>query len=293
MSNNIKAIQLALLSTAFFTIANAMIKMATSDFHVFQIIIFRQSIILLATMPAIIRTWPNTLKTKRPLAHIVRLSGASTGMIGGMIAVSGLPLATATTLGFAKIMFLAILAFLFLKESLGPHRVGAIIVGFLGVLLVMRPDVDGMINPYTLVAVLAAVGSAVASASVRSLTRTDSTETLLAYQALAIGILAAIPLYWVWQQPDWQGLLFLISIGLVSTIAQWLGIVSYRYGEASLVGSIDYMNLVYASFLGYFIFSEIPDKQTIAGAVLIIGASAYIMHREALNKKRKRLEERP
>lgn len=292
MSNTTKAIVLALLSTAFFTAANAMIKVAADDYHVFQLIFFRQSIILLSTMPAILRNWPATLKTKRPIPHMLRLGGGFTGMICGMVALSGLPLANATTLGFAKIMFLAIIAFLFLKESLGPHRVGGIIIGFLGVLLVMRPDVGGMINQYSLIAILAALGGAISAAGVRALSHTESPQTLLAYQALAFGIVAAIPLYWVWHQPDLQGFLFLIAFGLISTIAQWLGVLSFRFGEASVVGNIDYMNLVYATAFGYLLFDEIPDWQTMAGAGLIIGASAYIMHRESL-KRRKALPPAP
>ncbi len=201
-------------------------------------------------------------------------------------AVEFLPLTTAITLGFAQVFFVAVLAFLFLEEKVGIHRMVAVVMGFLGVLVVMRPGVEGIINPYTLIPVLGALGAAVAITSVRKLSQTESTATLLAYQAIFVGLLSGIPLFWLWTTPNFEGWLLLITMGVLATAGNWIGVKALRMGEASVVGNIEYVKLVYAAILGYFIFSEVPDAHTILGALVIIASSLYILHRESSNRNK-------
>ena len=108
---------------------------------------------------------------------------------------------------------------------------------------------------------------------------------MLVYQAVFVGTLAGVPLVWLWVTPDLAGLLFLLSMGILATVGQWVGVQALRLGEASVVGNIEYVKLIYAAVLGYLLFNEVPDVYTIAGAVIIVGSSAYIFHRETLQKK--------
>ena len=130
---------------------------------------------------------------------------------------------------------------------------------------------------------LARIGVAVIS--VHKLSQTESTTTLLVYQAVFIGLLAGVPLFWLWKTPDIVGLLLLLSMGFIATAAQWIGVKALRLGEASVIGNIQYTQLIYAAILGYFIFDEVPDLITLIGAAIIIGSALYIVHREAIRKR--------
>lgn len=112
-------------------------------------------------------------------------------------AVAVLPFTTAITLAFAQVFFVALLAMWFLKEPVGWQRITAVLVGFIGVVVVMRPGVDGLINILALIPLAGAVGAAFAVISVRRLSQTESTATLLFYQATFVGLLAGIPLIWL------------------------------------------------------------------------------------------------
>ncbi|OED35013.1 hypothetical protein AB833_31655 [Chromatiales bacterium (ex Bugula neritina AB1)] len=109
----------------------------------------------------------------------------------------------------------------------------------------------------------------------------------MVYQALFVGILAAIPLYWLWVTPDLSGLLFLLAMGALTTCGQWIGVKALRLADASVIGNIQYVQLVYASILGFLLFDEIPDSYTMAGAAIIIASSIYILHRESQFKTNK------
>jgi drug/metabolite transporter (DMT)-like permease len=151
----------------------------------------------------------------------------------------------------------------------------------------MRPGVEGIVDVHVFIPLLGALGAAMAMSSVRKLSQTESTATLLVYQALFVGVLAGVPLFWLWVTPDLTGTLFLLTMGVSAATANWIGVKALRLGEASVIGNIQYMQLVYAAFLGFGLFGEVPDIYTIVGAVVIIGSSIYIFHRAALSKTKK------
>ncbi len=279
-TDNIDGILWALLAAALFSSVAAMAKVAVAEYHVLQILFFRQIIVFLSSLPSIKKSFPQSLKTHYPGIHMLRLMGAFVALSCGIWSVAVLPLTTAITLAFAQVFFVAILALFFLKEAVGAHRLGAVIVGFIGVIIVMRPGVDGLINSYALIPIVGAIGAAVAVTSVRKLAATESTATLLVYQALFVGALAGVPLYWLWVTPDLSGLLLLLTMGVLATVGQWVGVKALRLGEASVVGPIEYSKLIYAAILGFMLFNEVPDGFTITGAVVIIGSSIYIFQRE-------------
>lgn len=285
VTENIQGILWALLATGLFAIVAAMAKVAVNEYHVLQILFFRQIVVFLSSLPSIAKSFPQSLKTKHPLMHAVRLFGAFVALSTSIWAVAVLPLTTAITLAFAQVFFVALLAMWFLKEPVGVYRIGAVIVGFIGVVVVMRPGVDGLINLYALIPLLGAVGAAFAVISVRQLSQSESTATLLVYQAVFVGVLAGVPLFWLWVTPDIAGLAFLLSMGVLATVGQWVGVKALRLGEASVIGNIQYTQLIYATVLGYALFGEIPDAYTLIGAAIIIGSALFIIHREAARKR--------
>jgi len=285
MHDNIRGILWALISAALFATVAAMAKVAVTQYHVLQILFFRQAIVFLSSLPSITRNLPQSLKTQRPALHLLRLTGAFVALSASIWAVAVLPLTTAITLAFAQVFFVALLAMRFLGEPVGAHRLGAVAVGFIGVVVVMQPSVDGLINVYALIPLAGAVGAAFAVISVRTLSQTESTATLLLYQALFVGALAGIPLFWFWTTPDLPGLLLLLAMGILATMGQWVAVKALRLGEASVIGNIQYTQLIYAAILGYAMFGETPDSHTLLGAAIIIASALYIVHRETLKKR--------
>jgi len=282
MSDNAKGLLWALLASGLYAVVAAMAKIAALEFHVLQILFFRQMVVFASTLPMLLNSFPQSLVTRHPGLHALRLIGAFIALSCGIWAVAVLPLTTATTLGFAQVFFVALLALLFLREPVGVHRIAAIAVGFVGVTVAMRPGIDGLIDPRALIPLLAAFGAALAVIAVRKLSQTESTATLLVYQSLFIGLLSGLPLFWFWATPTPTETLFLLAMGVLAALGQWIGVRALRLGEASLIGSVQYTQLAYAALLGLVLFSELPDSHTLIGAGIIISAAAYIFHREAL-----------
>jgi len=281
MAANQRAVLLAFVATAMFAIASAMVKNSVVTYPVLQILFIRQIMVGLSVLPSTVRTFPHNLKTRYPGLHAIRLAGAFAALSMGMWAVAELPLTTATVLAFSQVFLVVLLAALFLKEQIHAYRATAIAVGFAGVIVVIRPGTAGMFDLNALIAIASAAGAAVAIISVRKLSQTESTEALLSYQALFVGLASGIPMLWLWVQPTPGDFAFMLVIGIVATIGQWLGIMSLRTGEASVVGSIEYMKLVYAAILGFLFFAEIPDKYTLAGAALIVISAIFMLKKEA------------
>ena len=281
LPGNVRGTMFALAAAAMFTIATALVKFAAKDYHVMQILLFRQIVMLTFVLPVLIKHFPHSLKTRRPGLHLLRLSGALAALTLSFTAVAHLPLATAISFSFTKTLFVTLFAAVFLGEAVGWRRLLAALTGFAGMLIILRPDAGSAVSFYALLAIAAAIGAATAATCVRALTSTESTATLLSYQAIFVGLLVAIPSIFVWQNPDMTGLIVLVAIGVVSLVAQWLGVQSYRAGEVSVVTGMEYTKLIYASLIGIFIFSEWPDGKTLIGAAIIISASAFTIWRES------------
>lgn len=280
LNDNTRGILWALGAAACFATVAAMAKGAVDEFHVLQILFFRQMVVFASTLPTVARTLPDSLKTKHPGWHALRLAGAFASLACGIWAVAVLPLTTATTLGFANVFFVALLAMWFLNERVGWHRIAAIVAGFIGVVIVMRPGVDAGVATYAVIPLGAALGAAVARLAVRKLSQTESTATLLVYQSLFVGVMSGVPLLWLWVTPGFFDVVYLLTMGVLATLGQWIGIKALRLGEASVVSSIDYTQLIYAAVLGFAVFGEVPDLYTVVGACVIVGAAVYMFHRE-------------
>ena len=284
MSTNSQAALWALVATALFSIALAMAKHASVElgYHALQILLFRQVVVLISALPAIVHTPRRAPRSAALGLHAIRLIGAFAALSIGVWAAALLPLVTVTTLFFTQVFFISLLGAWFLGERIGPHRVTAIAVGFAGVLIVMNPGAEMLSNPWALLPVLGALGAAVAVICVRKLSQTESTASLLTAQAIVIGLAAALPMPWVWKTPDIEGLTHLVAMGAIAAAAQWTGVRALRLGEASLLGNIEYVKLVYASAIGFFWFAEAPEPHAILGAAVIVASTAYLLHRERL-----------
>ena len=195
-----------------------------------------------------------------------------------------MPLAEATALGFAKSFFVTIFAVIVLKETVGVYRWSAVAIGFIGVLIMLRPGTESF-SVYGLMAVIGAASAGFVMVIIRLLSRSDSPNTILMFQAVGVAIVMIVPAILNWVPPTPREWAILAAIGFVSFFAQKANIYAFKFGEASMLASLDYVRLIYATLFGWLLFSQLPGVATWVGAGIIVLASIYTVRRESRRKK--------
>lgn len=282
LPGNVRGSVWALLAAGVSVVQMTLVKLAGETLHLTEIIFCRQMIMLVFILPIIMRNFPEAFKTSYPFLHFVRICGALVAITMGFTAVIHLPLADATTIGFAKSFFVTIFAILILGETVGPRRWGAVIVGFIGVMIVMQPGDGGeSFGIYGAMALAGAAGAGLVMVIIRKISQKDKPVTFMAYQAFGVGGCMLGPAIYYWQAPTFVEWGILIAIGAVSVVVQTCNVLAYRAGEASAITPIDYTRLIYALFVGFLLFGDWPNTTVFIGAALIVSASLYTVHREA------------
>jgi len=284
LGGNLKGSLILIVAACLFSVMTVQIKLLGDTLHVTQILLIRQIVMTAIVAPQIFSGFPGVLRTTRPTLQILRILLALGAMMLGFTALIHMPLADATALGFAKSFFVTIFAALVLKEIVGPRRWGAVAVGFIGVLIMLRPGTDAF-TVYGLMAVAGAACAGLVMVIIRIMARTDSPTTILTWQAIGVGVIVAIPAIYYWRWPTNYEWLLLITMGITSYLAQMANIFAYKWGEASLLASLDYVRLLYATFFGWLVFSNLPGLATWIGASVIVAASIYTVWREARKKQ--------
>lgn len=284
-SDNVKGALILMVAAFGFSLMIAMIKLAGKHLPVSQILFVRQLGMTLMLGPVLFRSLPGAFGSRQLPLQFARICLALIAMSCGFTAVIHMPLAEATAIAFAKSFFVTIFAVIFLKEVVGLYRWGAVAVGFMGVMVMLRPGAEGF-SLYALMALVGAASAGLVMVIIRLLSRTDAPSTILAFQAVGVGLIMAIPAFILWVPPTLEQWALLAGIGVVSYFSQKANIYAFSYGEASLLASLDYVRLIYATLFGWWLFSELPSVSTWVGASIIVMASIYTVHREARRRQR-------
>lgn len=284
LPDNLKGIAFLLLASIGFSVMALLIKLLGQRLHVTQILLLRQFGMLILVSPAIMRNFPGSLRTGRPGLHILRIVCALLAMLGGFTAVIHLPLADATALFFAKSFFVTIFAVLILGEFVGVYRWGAVAVGFAGVLVMLQPGTENF-SAYGLASLAGAAGAAAVMINLRILSQTDSADTILTWSALGVGIAMALPGIYFWRAPTAGEWAMAGALAVVSYFAQKGNIFAYKHGEASMLASLDYVRLIWATLLGYLVFGDFPGASTWIGAAIVVAAAIFTIYRETRRKR--------
>lgn len=284
LSGNLKGACILVFAAANFALMSALIKLAGSHLHVTQILFLRQLGMVLLISPSLVNNFPGAFRTKRLPLQLARVCFALVAMLFGFTAMIHMPLADATAIGFAKSFFVTIFAVILLKENVGVYRWSAVAVGFIGVLIMLRPGSDSF-SIFSIYALVGAASAGIVMVIIRLLSRVDEAETILIYQALGVAIVMFVPAIIYWQAPTIFEWLLIAGIGVVSYLGQRANIYAYKWGEASLMASLDYVRLLYATLLGLWIFGHVPDRFTMLGAMVIACASIYTIHREVKQRR--------
>ena len=224
-------------------------------------------------------------KTSRPKLHAFRAITGTLAIIALFIALREIPLADVVSLTFGGPIFVTLGSIFFLSEKVGVKRWLAVLIGFIGMLLIVKPAYEEL-NIYYIFPIIFCIFFACVALSIRSLSSTEPNYRIALYFSLLSMIVGLFTLPFGWVMPNTFEFFLLIFTGLVGSVANILLTVSLRFAEASLVTPTKYLNLVFAIFLGYFIWSEIPKFLTLVGAGLIIVSSVIIFMRESELKKK-------
>lgn len=259
---------------------NALIREVATEVHPFEVAFFRNFFGLVIMVPVVMRAGSGAFRTSKVGLHIVRSVLNSTAMLTHFTALSMTALATATALGFTAPLFASFLAAVMLRERVGPRRIMALVVGFAGTLVVLRPGFV-QIQLGEVLLIISALIWGLTLVDIKVLSRTESSTTMTLYATLLltpITLLVAIP-FWTW--PSGYALMLLFAIGACGTFNQMAVAQAFHEADASQVLPADFTKLIWASLIGYIVFAERPDFWTLLGGTLIFGAVAYVAIREA------------
>ncbi|MAW13698.1 MAG: RNA polymerase subunit sigma-54 [Rhodobacteraceae bacterium] len=267
------------LSGLGFVSMHSIVKTLGPTLPAFEIAFFRAFFGLLLVVPMVVMTTGNPLKTQKFGLHAMRgfINGIS--MLLFFLGVTLTPLAELTALSFTAPIFATLLAMLFLGEMVGARRWAAIFVGFAGTIVILRPGFEDVgLGPILIVSSALFWGASMIF--VKRLTDTESNLTIVAYASVWLTLACAIPAYFDWIWPNLTQILFLVAAAMMGTLGQFAMNRALKLADASVVLPMDFTRLIWASIIGYFLFSELPDIFTIIGAFMIFGSTTYIGIRE-------------
>ena len=262
-----------------FTTSHALIKLEGAYYPLVQLMFFRGFFALIPLAPFLFRDGVAMLKTRRPGLHAARSLSGIVSMLCFFYALTLLPLADVTAINFTMPLFVTALAVPLLGEKVGWRRWSAVLVGFSGILLMVRPGAS-VLDAAILIALASAFLYAVAVICMRRLGATERSATTTFYFTLACALVGAalLPFYWV--PPTPAGWVVLILVGLIGGTAQLLMTAGYRFAPAGIVAPFDYVSMVWAVLLGFLIWGDVPTAGIVGGAALVIGSGLYILYRE-------------
>lgn len=285
-----KAIIRAMLYMALgvfgFCILDALTKRLTEDYGTWQIIFLSRCVTTVAILGLVMRSHGSLMPMRSRFikTHLMRsiLVIATTWTFFECLRY--IDLADAIAIAFAAPLFITAMSGPILGEKVGWRRWSAVIVGFVGVIIAVQPGRDG-IGYGALLALCAAATYAMLQLWLRPLSGREVSHNIIFYSTFFSGLIALVPALAEWRWPDATGWLLFLAQGSCSTVAQSCMIRAFKVGEASLLAPLEYTALIWAGLFGYLFWDEIPTLQVIGGAVIIIGASLYIAHREAMKRK--------
>lgn len=273
------------LSVCTFSVMDLLVKWS-SDYPTGEVLFFRGFFGLLPTYFLIPKNKLKTFyTTERSKEHLFRCLMGLMALIAIVVALRELPLAVVVSLSYAAPLFITVLSIFLLSEKVGVFRWLAVIIGFIGVIIIAEPGFKGMNYLYFLPLIFC-IGMAFVTIMIRKLSTTEPIWLISIFFTITISIagLATIPMGW--KMPNFQDFILLSLIGVTGGSANLFLTQSYKLSEVSLVAPLKYLALVFAIFFGYFIWNEIPTIKTLIGASLVVLASLIIFRREIYHKQK-------
>ncbi len=271
------------ISVCAFSLMDVLVKWSDS-YPVGQVLFFRGFCGIIPILFLIPRNrFLDFYKTTRPILHFKRCLSGLIALVAIFIALRNLPLATVVSITFAAPIFTTIFSIFLLKEKVGLYRWLAVLVGFVGIIVITEPGFSSL-NFYYIYPIIFCLGLSYVAIAIRKLSTTEPVWLISFFFSFSIAILGLLSLFQGWVMPNFLDLFLLSMLGILGGLANlWLS-QSYKYSEVSLVTPLKYLALVFAIIFGYFIWSEVPTLKTLMGALLVILSSFIIFRREMILK---------
>lgn len=281
-ARHLRGIVLRSLAVLFFAVMiSAMKKASEGGLGAIEMVFYRS----LFGMPVVL-AWliagpgMDVIRTKRPGAHVFRSCIGISGILLNFGALIRLPLADAVTIGFSAPIFATILSALLLNDKVGRHRWAAVAIGFLGVAMVVRPGGQTLDHVGLLMAIGGAIGTAGVTITIRQLGGTEHAGTIVFWFFVSSTVVSGIGMLFVGQALTPQTWMMLAIGGISGAGAQVMMTMSLQAAPVSVVAPFDYLQIVWASIIGWLVWSVGPATGTLAGAALIVGSGLYTAWRE-------------
>ncbi|MCB1807932.1 MAG: DMT family transporter [Candidatus Competibacteraceae bacterium] len=273
-----------LLSTALLSCMHGLVRYVSHTLHPFEIAFFRNLFGLAVVLPLVWRAGAAGFVTKRPGLQVLRGVIGMGAMLGWFYGLSVVPIAGATALSFTAAIFASLGAALFLGERMRLRRWSAVIIGFLGALIVLRPGMETIS-----IGALAILFSSMCWGSniviVKRLSQTDNTVSIVVWMSMMLTVFSIFPALFVWQWPTMPELGWLLLLGTLGTGGHLAMVTALKLVDATQIMPLDFSRLIWTSVLGYLVFAEIPDIWTWVGGTVIFASAAFITYREAKLKR--------
>lgn len=273
-----------LLTSLFFVAVTGIVRHLGSSMNPMQAAFIRYGIGTLLLAPVFLQLIREGKRPRRMGMHAIRGFCHGIGVMLWFYAMTRLPVAEVTALGFIAPIFTTIGAAMFLGETLRARRITAVLIGFAGTLIILRPGAE-VIDLGAIAQLIAAplfAGSILIS---KKLTQTDSSPVIVAYLSIFVTLTLLPGALYVWRAPTLEEWGFLALVALVATLGHLTMTQAFRHAEVTALQPFSFVQLVWAALLGFYVFSEEPDTWTLVGGAIIVGSATYIAHREARTRR--------
>ena len=269
-----------IFATIFYAATYGIVRLLSTEFGVFQLVFFRSIIGVFLMMPWLIRGGVRQIRTPQPMTYAWRSMLNYGGMVFLIVGLSTMQLQDVTGLMFTTPLFTVLFVALFLREYVGPRRAAALLVGFIGAMIIIRPGFQEL--TWAALGVLGTSSAyAVVNVTTKTLARTDTSNTIVFYDFLLLSLLGIVPAIVYWSEVRLEHIVWVAAMGVTSSLARQGVIRALSVGEASVVMPFNFLKLPFTACIGFIWFAENPDLWTGIGAVVIFASTYYIARREA------------
>jgi drug/metabolite transporter (DMT)-like permease len=280
-----RGIYYVIASVFIFAVVNAVVKWLVADYPVTEVVFFRCVFALVPCVVLVITHggWAS-LRTRRLRDHALRAGSQFLGMVAIFTAFGMMPLADAVAIQFASPLFLTVLSIFLLGERVGIHRWSAVLVGFVGVLIMVQPG-PGLFASGAIFALANALISASVTIAMRRMSVTESSTTLVVWQGVFTTLLSVCLLPFGWVTPNLPDLALLVGAGTLSGVGQYCWTQAFRFAPAAVAAPFSYLSMIWAVGFGFVLWGDVPTPALLAGGVVVAGSGLYILYRETVRRR--------
>jgi drug/metabolite transporter (DMT)-like permease len=280
MSDNyLRGCGFMLVATLLFSLSDTMAKYITQSIPAVELATIRYTVFVLMAASPLVRNRRASMRSRRPMLQILRGIGVVGSALAFILSLGSLPIAEATAINFITPLMITALAVPFLGEVVRVQGWIAVLIGFVGMLIVVRPGVHGL-HPAALLVLLSSLFWSVAMLLTRQLVGVDRATVTLLWTAVTGLVLLMTLLPFFLAPVTWRLAGLSVAVGVVASTAQWLAVIAYRHARATVLAPLSYAQLLWSSVLGLIVFGAVPDRWVVVGAVIIAASGVYVLQLE-------------